>query len=289
MNVRFTRKLLLCVFAVLLACALGVYLVPAQFAGDKGEAPPRRLMTISPDDIDRIDALPGAIVLMGGTFIDPIGEEFVRLAGGSDARLVIIPTAYGPTEEEGEDQFYELWNRWKPASIEILHTRDRDTANNPDFSAPLRRATGVWLTGGKQVRLMEIYEGTLVHQELHNVVQRGGVLGGNCAGAMALGELMIVKGKEPVITRRGFGIVPRLIADSHFLERNRIERLRGLIEEHPDHFGIGIDSKTAVILEKGLLRVIGKSYVVTLVPVGTVQVDSWAPGDEIEFKWLFEP
>jgi len=289
MNVRFTRKLLLCVFAVLLACALGVYLVPAQFAGDKGEAPPRRLMTISPDDIDRIDALPGAIVLMGGTFIDPIGEEFVRLAGGSDARLVIIPTAYGPTEEEGEDQFYELWNRWKPASIEILHTRDRDTANNPDFSAPLRRATGVWLTGGKQVRLMEIYEGTLVHQELHNVVQRGGVLGGNCAGAMALGELMIVKGKEPVTTRRGFGIVPRLIADSHFLERNRIERLRGLIEEHPDHFGIGIDSKTAVILEKGLLRVIGKSYVVTLVPVGTVQVDSWAPGDEIEFKSLFEP
>lgn len=289
MNVRFTKKSLVG-FSILIACALGIYFVPPQFAGNKAEeSPPRPLPTMSPDDIEAINSLPGTIVLMGGTFIDPIGEEFVRLSGGSHARLVIIPTAYGPTEEEGEDQFYELWNRWKPASIEILHTRDRETANNPDFTAPLRRATGVWLTGGKQVRLMEIYEGTLVHQELNNVVQRGGVLGGNCAGAMALGELMIVKGKEPVITRRGFGIVPRLIADSHFLERNRIERLEGLIEEHPDHFGIGIDSKTAVILEKGLLRVIGKSYVVTLVHLGKVQVDSWAPGDEIEFNWLFEP
>lgn len=288
MNLSFTRKLL-CAVGVLTACAVAVYFVPAQFVRNMSEATRPRLTTMSPEDIERVNALPGTIVLMGGTFIDPIGEEFVRLAGGSNARLVIIPTAYGPTEEEGEDQFYELWNQWNPASIEILHTRDRAVADDPDFTAPLRNATGVWLTGGKQGRLMDVYEGTLVHQELHNVVQRGGVLGGNCAGAMALGPLMILKGKDPVITRRGFGLVPGLIADSHFLERNRIARLSGLIEENPDHFGIGIDSKTAVILEKGLMRVIGKSYVVTLVHGEGVRLDSWAPGDEIEFKWIFEP
>jgi cyanophycinase len=287
MNVSFTRKAL-CAFAVLTACVLAAYFVSPQFVGSKSEATSPRLTTMSPGDIERVNALPGVIVLMGGTFIDAIGEEFVRLAGGSNARLVIIPTAYGPTEEEGVAQFYDLWNRWKPVSVEILHTRDRAMANNPDFTSPLRRATGVWLTGGKQGRVMEVYEGTLVHQELHNVVQRGGVLGGNCAGAMALGELMILRGKDPVITRRGFGIVPKLIADSHFLERNRIERLHCLIEEHPDFFGIGIDSRTAVILEKGLLRVIGKSYAVTFVHGEGVRMDSWAPGDEIEFKSLFD-
>lgn len=278
------------ILALLIACAMALCLVPEESAGSgakPGEPPP--VTTVPTAVIERIEGLPGPIVLMGGTFIDSIGEEFVRLSGGNKARLVIIPTAYGPTEEEGEDQFIELWNRYKPASVEILHTRDRDTANDPEFSAPLRRATGVWLTGGKQVRLVDTYEGTLVQEELMKVLQRGGALGGNCAGAMALGELMIVKGKEPVITRRGLAIVPKLITDSHFLERNRIERLRGLVEAHPDHFGIGVDSKTAVVLEKGTLRVIGKSYVITLVPFGTVHVDAWAPGDEIELKWLFEP
>ncbi len=288
MNVSFTRKSL-GAFALLTACALALYFVPAQFVGNKSEATRPRLTTMSPGDVERVHLLPGSIVLAGGTFIDPIAEEFLRLAGGSHARLVIIPTAYGPTEEEGVDQFHDLWSRWKPASVEILHTRDQATANNPDFTAPLRRATGVWFTGGKQVRLIDVYAGTLVHKELHNVLQRGGAIGSNCAGAMALGELMILGGKDPVITRRGFGIVPRLIVDSHFLERNRIERLRGLIEEHSDHFGIGIDPQTAVILEKGLLRVIGKSYVVTLVHGEGVRVEAGAPGDEVEFKSLFEP
>jgi len=288
MNASFDRKLFL-VFAALAACAVVVYFVPAQIVRHMSEATRLSLKTMSPDDIEQLDALPGTIVLMGGTFIDAIGEEFVRLAGGSHARLVIIPTAYGPTEEEGVGQFYEEWNQWKPASIDILHTRDRAMANDPDFVAPLRRATGVWLTGGKQVRLIDVYRGTLVHKELHNVLKRGGAVGGNCAGAMALGELMIVRGKDPVVAGAGLGIVPKLIADSHFLARNRVERLRDLIRDHTDYFGIGIDPQTAVILEKGLIRVIGKSYAVTLFHEEGVHVDSWAPGDEIEFKSLFEP
>lgn len=245
--------------------------------------------TMSPGDIARVEALPGSILLSGGTFIEPIGLEFLRLAGGAEARLVVIPTAYGPTEEEGQAQFYEQWIQWKPASVEVLHTRRRDRANDPAFTAPLRRATGVWFTGGKQGRLVDVYEDTLVQKELQALLKRGGTIGGNCAGAMALGELMIQEGKDPVIVRSGLGIVPKLIVDSHFLERNRITRLRELIDEHDDHFGIGIDPQTAVILEKGMLRVIGKSYAVTFVPGEDVRVDAWAPGDEIPVAELFDP
>ncbi len=125
--------------------------------------------------------------------------------------------------------------------------------------------------------------------------ERGGVVGGNCAGAMALGETMIVGGEdfeddEDVLLRPGLGIVPKMVADSHWLERNRIERLRGVIEEHPDHFGLGIDGATAVIIEHGKLRLIGKSYAATVIPVArpqAVRFDAWAEGWEVDLSELF--
>ena len=210
-------------------------------------------------------------------------------------RVVLIPTAYGPTEEEGVEQFHELWSKFKPASIDILHTRDRAVANDPEFVKPLKSATAVWFLGGVQTRLLDTYENTLLHREVRGVFERGGVVGGNCAGAMALGETMIVCGEEgefndDVELRPGLGIVPKMVADSHSLERNRIERLRGVIEQHHDHFGIGIDSSTAVVIERGKLRFIGKSYVATIVPKAEqpdVRFDVWAEGDEADLKALF--
>jgi cyanophycinase len=242
-----------------------------------------------------VESLPGSIVLAGGTFIDEMGHEVVRLAGGEKARVVLIPTAYGPTDEEGVDQFRELWNKFKPASIHILHTHSRDDANDPDFVAPLREATAVWFLGGVQSRLIDTYAGTLLHEEVKRVFQRGGVVGGNCAGAMALGETMIVRGEdgeydEDVVLAPGLGIVPKMVADSHWLERNRIERLRGVIEEHPDHFGIGIDGATAAIIERGKLRCLGKSYVATVLPVPasqTVRFDAWGQWSEVVLSDLF--
>jgi cyanophycinase len=238
-----------------------------------------------------MQSLPGKLVLGGGTFIDEMGAETVRLAGGSKARIVLIPTAYGPTEEEGVQQFLDQWSQWHPGSLTILHTRDRDEANDEEFVKPLRRATGVWFFGGKQSRLVETYGGTLVQKELQALFQRGGVVGGNCAGAMALGELMIVANEEndEVVLSEGLCIVPKLIADSHWLERNRIERLRRVIESHPDHLGLGIDSSTAVILDNGVLRCIGKSYVATLLPVDApraVRFDIWQAGEKVDLALL---
>ena len=238
--------------------------------------------------------LPGKVVLAGGTFIDEMGAEVVRLAGGPQARVVLIPTAYGPTEEEGIEQFREQWSKWQPATIAILHTRDRVVANDPEFVEPLKSATAVWFYGGVQSRLTDTYGGTLVAREVQAVFERGGVVGGNCAGAMALGETMIVGGDgdedDEVILRPGLGIVRKMIADSHYLERNRIERLRSVVEANPDHFGLGIDSSTAVVIDGGELRCIGKSYAATIVPVGEpqgVRFDVWGQGDRIGLAELF--
>ena len=113
-----------------------------------------------------VESLPGSVVLAGGTFIDEMGQEVVRLAGGEKARVVLIPTAYGPTDEEGVEQFRELWSRFQPASIAILHTHNRADADDPAFVAPLKDATAVWFLGGVQSRLLDIYGETLLHQEV---------------------------------------------------------------------------------------------------------------------------
>lgn len=92
--------------------------------------------------------------------------------------------------------------------------------------------------------------------------------------------------------RPGLGIVPGLVADSHWLERNRIERLREVIQVNPGHFGIGIDKQTAVVLQNGQLRVIGLSYATTITteidPDGSdppaVRFDVWAQGDAVKLN-----
>jgi cyanophycinase len=285
---------------LVLLCTLLVHFAPIQprTSGHEGPSVAQPAVATSPAVAHHcwdVESLPGTVFLGGGTFTEAMGQEFVRLAGGKNARLVIIPTAYGATEEEGPARLIAEWTHFHPASVEILHTRDRSVANDPSFVVPLQKATGVWLTGGKQSRLLDTYEDTLVQEELRNVLKRSGVVAGNCAGAMALGELTIMRASgEPVSSaRRGLGIVPNLVVDSHCFERNRVERLRHVIEEHADCFGLGIDRQTAVVIQHGQLRVVGNSYVATLVPAPAPQderIDIWASGDEVDMKKdLFEP
>lgn len=276
---------------------LGFAALAASFAYSTLEPSAWRLSSYGDAEVERpldeVAEMPGKVVLAGGTFIDEVGEEVVRLAGGTDAHLVLVPTAYGPTEEEGVEQFRELWSKWKPGTITILHTRDRAVANDPAFVEPLKKATGVWFLGGVQSRLTATYAGTLFQQEVAAVFRRGGVVGGNCAGAMALGETMIVGGEEEdeLLLAPGLGIVPKMVADSHYLERNRIERLRSAIEANQDHFGLGIDSETAVVIESGKLRTIGKSYAATIVPLdepNEVRFEVWGKGAQVALTELFQ-
>ncbi len=247
----------------------------------------------------------GPVMLTGGTFIDAMGAEFVKLAGGDQARLVIIPTAWEATEIEGTQQFIDQWSVWKPAHVTVLHTRDRAEADSADFVSPLQNATGVWFTGGNQSQLTDVYGGTRMLADLKKLLARGGAIGGNCAGAMAIGEMMIISGKDPVLLRPGLGLIPGLVADSHWLERNRLERLRDVIEDNPGYFGLGIDKQTAVILHEGQLRLLGNSYAATVVvgndvsrrdfannPTNQVRFDIWSQGDVVRLNadvGRFEP
>ena len=131
----------------------------------------------------------GAVVLAGGGELpEAASEEFFRLAGGKDhARIVVIPTASAQDTYTGEEE--DLLGPWKSSeSVRLLHTRDRKTASDPAFVAQLAKASGVWFTNGHTDRLLNAYQGTKVEAELKKLVERGGVVGGQDAGAVVLAE-----------------------------------------------------------------------------------------------------
>src|SRR5207302_11043322 len=186
-------------------------------------------------------------------------QTFLKLAGADQERIVLIPTASDAAHQGDHQALIAAWEKRTKAPIHVLHARDRAMANDPDFVKPLRAATGVWLGGGDQAKLADAYRGTLVEKELHELLRRGGVVGGTSAGAAVMSKLMIVNG--PIIAKlgEGFGFLPGIIVDQHFLKRNRVNRLIDVLSKHPGWAGLGIDEQTAVIVQGRTLTVVGES------------------------------
>jgi cyanophycinase len=210
----------------------------------------------------------GSLVICGGGSLpDDVRDRFVELAGGPKARLVIIPTANGAADTVQQWRDMEIWKSKGVASVLALHTRSREKANDAEFVKPLAEATGVWFSGGKQSLLSEAYVDTEVEKQLKALLNRGGVIGGTSAGAAAMTRIMITGGRTEASEGRGFDLLPGSIVDQHFMQRNRIGRLLGLLTKHPDLLGFGINESTALIVEGTHYTVMGKSYVTACVPV----------------------
>ena len=210
------------------------------------------------------EPVPGALVIVGGGKLPAAArDQFFQLAGGKDkARLVVLPTASASADDPARaDDFLKQWKELGPASVELLHTRDRKRADDPAFVKPLAEATAVWISGGDQNRLVAAYHGTAVEKELHQLLARGGVVGGTSAGAAVLSDLMIGGGTTEARTGPGFGLLPGIVIDQHFVARNRIGRLRGVLDRNPGYAGLGIDEGTAVVVRGRMMKVVGDSTV----------------------------
>lgn len=229
-------------------------LIPAPVQAD--EFPVPRLADVNPAGID------GALVICGGGELPPAAvERFVELAGGEDAKLVVIPTASERADEADEATWTTVWNERGIKSVTVLHTRSRDVADTDEFVAPLKTATAVWFEGGLQARIAEAYVGTQVEQELDALLRRGGVIGGTSAGAAIQSRLMIASGNPDAVIRQGLDLLPGAVIDQHFKARNRQPRLTGVLEQHSGYYGLGIDEGTALIVTGRRCRVVGESSV----------------------------
>jgi cyanophycinase len=206
----------------------------------------------------------GTLVICGGGRLpDEVLNEFLSLAGGPKAKIVVVP-AY---PNIGTLRIVEAFKQRGAAEVVVLHATSREVAESPGFIQPLEGATGVWFGGGQQTYLANIYAGTAFERQLKTFLEGGGVVGGSSAGAAIMTRVMIAGGRPEAKEGTGFDLLPGVVVDQHFLRRNRLARLLGLLGRHRDLIGFGIDEGTALIVEAGRrLRVIGNSYVVACIP-----------------------
>jgi cyanophycinase len=238
----------------------------------------------------------GALLICGGGKLpQEVRDQFLALAGGRGARIVVIPTAHRSADGPDAGQALEMWKGRGAESVKLLHTRSRDRANDAEFVRPLVEATGVWIGGGSQSLVTGVYAGTEVERQLKALLDRGGVIGGSSAGAAVMTRVMIESGRREAIVGQGFDLLPGAVIDQHFLRRNRVGRLLGVLAGHPDLIGFGIDEGTALVVRPRdrHLRVIGDSYVVACVPGASTgqppRFEILKRGDETDLTALRQP
>jgi cyanophycinase len=237
----------------------------------------------------------GSLVIVGGGAMPrAIVDEFISRAGGKDAAFVIIPTA-DVGEEWGDDYVKgSFLRRAGVHDITVLHTRDPQTADTEEFVAPLKRAGGVWIDGGRQWRLADAYLKTRTVQEMWGVLNRRGVIGGSSAGA-TIQSSYLVRGAPEGNTimmspghEEGFAFLKRSAIDQHVIARGRENDLVEVIDAHPDLLGIGIDEGTAIVVEGNRFRVIGKSLVLihdaARTPADGPRYESLKPGEVFDLE-----
>lgn len=232
----------------------------------------------------------GALFIAGGgTLGSGIISQFVQLAGGPAARLVIIPTA--GTRDSFPDDWpgFRMFQDAGVQHITVLHTRSRDTADTERFAEPLRNATAVWLPGGRQWRLADAYLDTRTLRGIQRVLERGGVVGGTSAGASIQASYMVrgsVESNEVVMApghETGFGLLRNSAIDQHLTARGRQDDLLDVVRRYPELLGIGIDESTALIVQGNRADVVGPGRVAFYNTTDRGNLDYYFLGDGAAF------
>jgi len=185
---------------------------------------------------------------------DPhILERFVRVSGGDEANIVVIPTA--SRMHETGSRYEKLFADLGAAKVAVMDFDTRRDCQEPGRLRRLEEATGIFFTGGNQLRLTALLGGTPVAKLIRVRNARGVAVGGTSAGASILSEHMIAFGDEgsavisgSVRLAPGLGLTNRFIIDQHFRERDRLGRLITALAYNPFAIGIGLDEDTAAFV-----------------------------------------
>ncbi len=212
----------------------------------------------------------GTLMIIGGAASRANYEQFVELAGGPEARIVVVPTAGGRTTYDAGAIEAQWAERYGARNVRVLHTTDPAVADTDSFAAVLSGVDAVYFLGGRQWRLVNAYAGTRTEDAFHQILERGGLIAGSSAGA-SIQASFLARGAEQGNTlmiapeaehRSGFGFLRGAAVDQHIDRRDRWDDLRVIVMEHPELLGIGISEATAIIVRGDVFEVAGRGKVV---------------------------
>lgn len=207
-------------------------------------------------------AEPGALVIVGGGSTPSVAVgEAIRLAGGPKAEILIVPWASRSEKRGiGSVEMYE--------EAGAKNVRNADDLEGKELERAFKDADLIWMPGGSQSRLIEVFRERELLSTLREAHARGCVVGGTSAGAAVLGDPMIAgKPDEEGIREgvckltEGLGLWKGVFVDQHFVERSRQTRLLTAVLDGPHRLGVGIGESTCVVVEGDAIRVLGRSVV----------------------------
>ncbi|MEQ8303425.1 MAG: cyanophycinase [Cyclobacteriaceae bacterium] len=193
---------------------------------------------------------------------------------GKESKVVVIPTASRIPEEVGQN-YIEAFDKLGCRNVTVLNIKRREQASNKETIKHISEADCVMFSGGNQSRIRGKIADTETHRILSDrFVKEPIVIAGTSAGAMAMAAEMIAGGsssealiKGAVRMRKGLGLIPKLIIDTHFVRRGRFGRLTEALAMHPDLIGVGLAEDTGLIIKNcNEFRVIGSGMVIVMDP-----------------------
>ena len=212
-------------------------------------------------------------------------KRFVDLCGGEDADIVIIPSASRLADTGA--RYEALFERLKAGRATSLAIHARADGENEAFLRRIEQASGVFFTGGNQLRISTIIGGTAAAKLIRARNAHGVHVAGTSAGASILSEHMIAFGKEGSSPRAssvrlapGLGLTNRFIIDQHFRQRDRLGRLVAALAYNPFAIGIGLDEDTAAFIGPDNTLEVEGSGAVTVVDAGGLTFSSMAEASQ---------
>ncbi|MFC4425150.1 cyanophycinase [Deinococcus navajonensis] len=211
----------------------------------------------------------GTLVIIGGHEAKKgnrdILRQVARLSGGD--RLVIATVA-SHTREGYFESYQEGFSGMDVGELTELYVDERDEATDPKTLERLEGASGVFFSGGDQLRITSLIAQTPLEERIREIYDEGGVIAGTSAGASVMCETMMVTGRSEETYRvgelqmaPGLAFIRGVIIDQHFAERGRMGRLLGAVAQNPRVLGIGIDEDTAIVVRGDSFDVIGSGGV----------------------------
>ena len=216
-------------------------------------------------------------------------ERFVACSGGPGADIVVIPTA--SRMHETGPRYERLFRELGAERVEVMDFDTRRDCQEARRLERLEQATGIFFTGGNQLRLTTLLGGTPVAKLVRLRNAAGVAVGGTSAGASFLSEHMIAFGDEgsavisgSVRLAPGLGLTNRFVIDQHFRQRDRLGRLLTALAYNPFAVGIGLDEDTAAFIGPDeTVEVVGSGgvTVVDAADVSYCSMDSVTEGEPV--------